>query len=150
MLISPKRVKVAAIEAGTWRKCVLDDMLTTEEADIFELFHNCELLLMGNARGVDYSGDRVQGNRTQMNPFRDKDFHNLANHARLKKRLPRDVLAVLRVACAQQRGDDGAPSDAQAGLAVDKRARNAARAWRRCVVAAIKVLAGIGTPDGRV
>lgn len=143
MSVSLKCVREAAIVAGQYKMTALDEALTTDEADAFEQYHNCELLLLGNARGVDYCGDRIKGTRLNMSPIADRDMIRLREHAAIKKALPRTVLAVLAVACAQQRGDDNAPSDAQAGLTVDKRARHAARAWRRCVVAAIKALAGV-------
>lgn len=125
---------------GSFRT-LLDSMLSDQEAEILEEFADCELLLRGNCRTTDYCGDRVQKGRSAMAPIADRDMQRLASHARLKRQLDPETISTLRIFCLQQWREPGAPSDAEMGLLINPRARNASQEWRRCLVSAVKRLA---------
>lgn len=140
--LTPHAERQERIESGTWESlCTpLDRALSAESANALEMYTDCENLLLGNARCADYCGDRVQKSPSAMSPLADRSMLALRVHAQVKRRLSRQNREILAIFCAQQRGDNGAPSDAQMGLSINVRTSNAASEWRRAIVQAANAL----------
>jgi hypothetical protein len=118
------------------RMTPLDRCLSDEQAEALEAYYDCEMKLNGVARGVDYTGDRVQSSRYDMSPISDEWQVRLARHSALKKRLSDVDTAMLALFIEQQEGKG--PSDAMAALRFGLPARDKARAW----VQALALVAG--------
>ncbi len=142
-LISPltqAAVREEQIESGELQQTPLDKILSTEEADALERYVRCEHILRGHARSTDYTGDRIQGSRSQMSPIADARMKELQSHQRRKEYIGSACISILTAFCMQQWRDAAAKSDAELGLQIDPHAANAANAWRRCVRTAARRL----------
>lgn len=124
------------------RLTLLDRLLTTEEADALEMFVFCEAALAGNARGTDYTGDRIQSSRSEMEIIPKAWLADLARHHDVRKHLSATELQMLATFCEQQAGEGY--SEAEAALRYGLPGKHKRQAWADCLAEIARKLARIG------
>ena len=128
-------MELPELERGAWidaRRTPLDRLLSDDEADALEDYVACECVLAGNARCVDYAGDRVQTSRGEMDLISSDWLENLEGHIAVKKRLRRRDLQILTTFVRQMSNDD-APSDAEAAISLGLEGSDRRGAWYEAV-----------------
>lgn len=129
-------------ERASWidaRRTPLDRALSDEEANALEDYVMCEQWLAGNPRGSDYSGDRVQTNRGEMQHLPDEWRPEIKAHVVLRYRLSHHELKILST-FTQQMGNDFAPSEAEAAIIFQLPGSDRRAAWVACVAGVARKL----------
>jgi len=114
----------------------LDLLLTDEEAWALERYIANEELLAGNARGSNWTGERVQTSTAHIAPLHDNELDALEGHTAFRRRLGQTARGVLLIFFAQQTAMDGAPDERQAasllGMIGGRKGGNWWRAVQHC------------------
>ena len=118
----------------------LDKMCTECEAKALLGYSACELMLSGNAKMSDTSGERIQKRRTDYDPLPDGSMRRLERHAKIKQILSPQSCETLKLFAAWQQNATEPLSDAQIGLRLRLVGKNGSSEWRHCVVAAAREL----------
>lgn len=135
-------MELPELERGAWidaRRTPLDRLLSDDEASALEDYVACECVLAGNARCADYTGDRVQTARGEMQLIDDSWRSNIKRHVVLRYHLQRRDLQILTTFVRQMSNDD-APSDAEAAISLGLQGSDRRAAWVECVAGVAKKL----------
>lgn len=128
-------MELPELERKAWidaRRTPLDRALSDDEASALEDYATCEQWLAGNPRGSDYSGDRVQSSRLDMQHLPDDWRDEIKRHVVLKYRLRRRDLQILTTFVSQMT-DDNAMSDAEAAISLGLQGSGRRLSWVKCV-----------------
>lgn len=128
-------MEISEAERPHWidaRRTPLDRVLSDDEANALEQYVMCEQWLAGNPRGSDYSGDRVQSSRLDMQHLPDDWRDEIKRHVVLRHRLPKRDLEILSIFC-QQMSMDCSMSDAEAAISLGLQGSDRRLAWVKCV-----------------
>ncbi len=125
--LTPRAVRNGSLAEGNINLTALDKALDDDQANALEDYWQAELVLSGNARCGDYTGDRVMTSREYMTPIADRWLPLLVKHYGVKVMLTERDRFTLALFCEQMNGAD--LSDAQCALKMGLPGRDKSAAW---------------------